>query len=147
MNPFKTTLLVILSSLFLCFSSLSLAEDKQTEAEMHYSSEAPLSANISNASYGEKIGHKALWGLTNITLGFFEVPKNMIQITNRSNIIFGVTGGLALGMLNTGGRMIIGAVDLTFFLLPTKPVVQPIHPWQNYLTTTTEYNELFKLDL
>ncbi len=129
MKSIKTALIALLACIFLSFSSVSIAEE-------------PVSA-----SYGSKIGHKALRGLSNVTLGFFEIPKNMIIITNESNILFGVTGGLLLGSINTFGRSVVGILDLSFFLLPTKPVTQPIHPWQNYLAVDTEYNDLFALDL
>lgn len=98
------------------------------------------------ASYGQKIGQKLLWGLSNSTLGFFEIPKNIIKVTNDTNLIYGLTGGIGLGILQTSGRTLVGILDLTFFLLPTKPIVQPIHPWQNYLTVETAYGDLFDPD-
>ena len=140
----KTILLTLLGSIFLCFSSLSLAEEYTTET---YPAETYPTHSPQKASYGRKIGQKVLWGLSNTTLGFFEIPKNMIRVTNKSNLLYGLTGGLALGLLNTVGRTVVGVNDLVFFLLPTKPVVYPVHPWQNYLDTDTSYEDIFKLDL
>ncbi|BCG64626.1 MAG: hypothetical protein methR_P2413 [Methyloprofundus sp.] len=128
MKSIKTALIALLACIFLSFSSVSIAEE-------------PV-----KASYGSKIGHKALRGLSNVTLGFFEIPKNMIKITNESNFVFGVTGGFLLGSVNTFGRFTVGALDLLTFPLATKPIAQPVHPWQNYLAVDTEYNDLFALD-
>ncbi|MBE0469288.1 MAG: exosortase system-associated protein, TIGR04073 family [Methyloprofundus sp.] len=120
----KTILLALLASTFLSFSSLSIAEE----------------------SYGKKIGDKALRGLTNFSLSFLEIPKNMIIVTNDTNVIYGLTGGIGLGVLNTLGRLSIGTLDLVTFPLPTKPIAQPIHPWDNYLEVNTAYGDLFATD-
>ncbi len=146
MNPKKTILLALFSSIFLCFSSLSLADEDLKTNESYASSSPLLTETPQEASYGQKIGQKALWGLSNASLGFFEIPKNMIKVTNDTNLIYGLTGGLALGVLQTVGRTCVGILDLTFFLLPTKPIVQPIHPWQNYLEVNTAYGDLFDTD-
>lgn len=139
MNLNKTILLAILTSIFIHWSPISLADVNATEID---STTAPQ-----KASYGKKIGQKALWGLSNTTLGIFEIPKNIIIVTNRTNLLYGLTGGLGLGALNTVGRTVVGINDLVFFLLPTKPVVYPVHPWQNYLGVDTSYEDLFDLDL
>jgi len=135
----KTILLAILTSIFLCFSSISLADVYITET---VESEAPQQAS----SYSEKIGQKALWGLSNATLGLFEIPKNIIIVNNDTNFLYAITGGLGLGILNTVGRTAVGINDLVFFLLPTKPVVYPIHPWNDYLDVNTSYHDLFDTD-
>ncbi len=142
----KTILLALFSSIFLCFSSFSLADEPQINAEIYSSETLQITKTPNKVSYGQKIGHKLLWGLSNTTLGFFEIPKNIIKVTNDTNLIYGLTGGIGLGILQTGGRTLVGILDLTFFLLPTKPIVQPIHPWQNYLTVETSYGDLFAPD-
>ena len=142
MNLNKTLFLALLTSIFLCFSSLSIAAGNYEE----FIAKDPVPAAESENIYGQKIGQKALWGLTNTTLGLFEIPKNMILVTNKSNLFYGLTGGVALGALNTLGRTAVGINDLIFFLIPTKPVVYPIHPWNNYLTVETSYEDLFVLD-
>jgi len=120
----KALLSTLLASLLLSFSATSLAEK----------------------SYGAKIGQKALRGLSNATLSIIEIPKNVIMISNESNIIFGVSGGLLLGCANTVGRSFVGTLDLVTLPLATKPIVQPIHPWNNYLEVETDYNAIFNLD-
>ena len=79
-------------------------------------------------------------------IGFFEIPKNMILVTNKSNLLYGLTGGVSLGVLNTIGRTAVGISDLVFFLLPTKPVARPVHPWDSYLEVETSYDDIFDLD-
>ncbi len=132
----KTILLAILTSIFLCFSSISLADVYITET-------VEPEASQQASSYSEKIGQKALWGLSNATLGLFEIPKNIIIVNNDTNFLYAITGGLGLGILNTVGRTAVGINDLVFFLLPTKPVVYPIHPWNDYLDVNTSYHDLF----
>ncbi len=120
----KILLITLLACLFFSYSATSLAED----------------------SYGAKVGQKALRGLSNTTLSLMEIPKNIIMISNDSNVIFGVSGGLLLGCVNTLGRFSVGAFDLITVPLATKPIVQPIHPWSHYLNVETNYNPLFALD-
>jgi len=146
MNPTKTILLALFSSIFLCFSSFSLAEENLNANESYSANTSLVTETQQKTSYGQKIGKKALWGLSNASLGFFEIPKNMIIVTNDTNLLYGLTGGVALGALHTVGRTLVGIIDLSFFLLPTKPVVQPIHPWQNYLEVETKYGEIFDTD-
>lgn len=128
MKSNKSILIALLACISLFFSSLSLAEEAK------------------QVPYGEKIGLKTLRGLSNVSLSILEVPKNIINISNESNIIFGASAGLLLGTVNTFGRIAVGALDLITFPLATKPIVQPIHPWQNYFEVETEYQDIFDLD-
>lgn len=144
MKFYKTILLAILASIFLCFSSLSIAEEPYVEenAGVESSTQAP----ITEKSYGRKIGDKTLRGLSNMFLCFIEVPKNIIIVSNESYFMWGITAGTLLGAINTLGRFSVGTLDLITFPLATKPIVYPIHPWQNYLSTDTDYYDMFALD-
>ncbi|MDC9727983.1 MAG: exosortase system-associated protein, TIGR04073 family [Methyloprofundus sp.] len=121
----KKTLLSLFACLLFLFSSIGIAEER---------------------SYGEKVGHKTLRSLSNMTLGILEVPKGIIKTSNDSNMLYGVTAGTFLGLLNTVGRTGVGVIDFISFPLATKPVIQPVHPWQNYLTLPTSYEDVFVLD-
>jgi len=44
-------------------------------------------------------------------------------------------------------RILVDGLDLISFPLPTKPIVQPVHPWQSYLSLPTTYDAIFDLDL
>lgn len=96
-------------------------------------------------SYGAKIGRKALNGFANIGTSVLEIPKNIINVTNESNILYGVTGGLFKGILNLVGRTGVGVADLITFPLPTRPVAEPVYIWNNF-DLDTSYNAAFRLD-
>jgi len=121
---YKNTLFISILASLLIFSPISYAEK----------------------SYGEKIAEKTTRGLSNLSLSLIEVPKGIIKTSNDTNAIYGFTGGLFLGMINTLGRSGVGALELITFPLATKPIVQPVHPWQEYLTLHTSYHNLFDLD-
>lgn len=106
----------------------------------------PFNNPMPNRSYGQKTGDKALNAVANIGVGFWELPKNIINTTNDSNIFYGLTGGLFKGILNTVGRLSVGAVDLVTAPIPTKPVTYPKYAWQNTKVDTT-YGNIFELDL
>ncbi|MDD5275766.1 MAG: exosortase system-associated protein, TIGR04073 family [Methylovulum sp.] len=104
-------------------------------------------ATISQAecSYGQKIGEKALRTLTNMGTNILELPKNVINVTNESNIFYGLTGGGFKGLLNMVGRMSVGLADLISLPIPTKPVAYPLYIWDDFDIDTT-YNGVFRLD-
>lgn len=109
---------------------------------------APISqADLSqtHCSYGQKISEKALRTLTNMTTNILELPKNMINTTNDSNIFYGLTGGGFKGLLNMVGRMSVGVADLVSLPIPTKPVAYPLYIWDDF-DIDTSYNDVFRLD-
>lgn len=97
-------------------------------------------------NYGIKAAKKLGIGLANIATCWLEVPKTMINTYNQTNFVFGMTGGLAKGLVNTGGRVFTGALDVATFPLPTKPVPQPALIWEDF-DRDTNYGEVFRLDL
>ncbi len=121
----KLVLPLLLSSLLLTFSSFSFAAEQEPQ------------------SYGAKVGHKALNGFANIATGILEIPKNVINTTNQSNIVYGVFGGVLKGIINTGGRIVVGVTDLITAPLPTKPIVYPVYVWDDFDADTT-YGEVFR---
>jgi putative exosortase-associated protein (TIGR04073 family) len=103
-------------------------------------------------SYGEKIGHKLLRGFANMTTAVVEVPKNVINATNAggiggegSNFIWGLAGGVPVGVLNMIGRTGSGIVDVLTFPLPTKSIPLPEYPWQQF-NEDTAYGGIFVYD-
>ncbi len=94
-------------------------------------------------SYGEGVGLKLGSGLANMTLGWIEVPKNIINTSNQVNLVLGFTGGLAKGVLHMLGRTIGGTVDLLTSPFPLKPIVQPPFVWENF-EVETSYGPSFK---
>ena len=120
----KRVLQLLLTSLLMAISSISLAGEQQ--------------------GYGSQVGNKALNGFTNMTTAVLEIPKNIINTTNDSNVAYGFVGGLAKGILNTVGRMMAGLTDFVTAPLLTKPIVQPVYIWDDFDVDST-YDEVFRL--
>lgn len=95
------------------------------------------------SSYGESVGLKAGSGISNLLLGWLEIPKNMIATSNQVNVAFGVTGGLVKGVLHTAGRTVGGAIDFFTAPLPTNPIIEPPYIWEN-IEVETSYGPAFK---
>lgn len=115
---------IVLACLLLAISSVSIAEEQE--------------------SYGETVGRKALNGFANLTTSSLEIPKNIINVTNQSNIAWGFVGGTGKGLLNAIGRMLVGLTDFVTAPLPTKPFIYPLYIWDDFDVDTT-YGEVFRL--
>ncbi|OQW79232.1 MAG: hypothetical protein BVN35_02525 [Proteobacteria bacterium ST_bin11] len=94
-------------------------------------------------SYGETFGRKLTTGLANITTSALEIPKNIVLINNQSNVIYGFVGGTFKGLLNMGGRIGVGVLDLVSSPIPTQPIVHPLYVWDNFDAETT-YGKAFR---
>ncbi|GAB4271567.1 MAG: hypothetical protein Kow0065_21100 [Methylomicrobium sp.] len=97
-----------------------------------------------SGSYGAKVGHKALNSFGNLGGAVLELPKNIINTTNQSNIFYGVTGGLFKGIVNFAGRIGVGVADLVTIPLPTKPIAYPLYVWDDFDVDTT-YGDVYRL--
>lgn len=95
-------------------------------------------------SYGERVGEKAVNSFANLATGWLEMPKNVINTMNHSNIIYGFTGGLAKGMIHTAGRMGVGIADLITLPLATKPIIYPLYIWDDF-DVDTVYGDVMRL--
>ncbi|MDD1612024.1 MAG: exosortase system-associated protein, TIGR04073 family [Methylococcaceae bacterium] len=95
-------------------------------------------------SYGERVGEKALSSFANIATGWLEMPKNIINTTNQSNVIYGFIGGLAKGMVYTAGRMGVGVADLVTLPLATKPILYPLYIWEDF-DVDTSFGDVMRL--
>ncbi len=137
------------TGLLLAFTPVSWADyaQQQLQNEQLLKHELERQKHFRQSSYGRKIGKKALNGWTNLSLGVLEIPKNMINMTNEedSNIVYGVIGGGVKGVVDTIGRMTVGAFDLLTFPLPTKPVVYPQFIWDDF-DKSNSYDKVFRLD-
>lgn len=95
-------------------------------------------------SYGGKVGNKALSAFANLTTCVLEIPKNIINTSNKSNVFYGVIGGLFKGLVHTAGRIGVGVADLITIPLPTKPIAQPEYIWDDF-DVDTHYGPAFRL--
>ena len=96
---------------------------------------------LNSESYGQTISRKLGVGFSNMTLGWLEIPKNVINTMNDSNFALGILGGTAKGILHMGGRVMTGIVDVMSFPVPTQPLTTPQFVWDNF-TVETRYNPL-----
>lgn len=94
--------------------------------------------------YGTEVGMKLGSALSNIALGWLEVPRTVLATTNQVNLALGLSGGVVKGILQTMGRTLTGVVDLLSFPLPTQPIAEPQFVWQNF-DVETRYNPAFRL--
>lgn len=135
---------------FLLFTGLFTAYTPIVQADMQQgygnTASAPARDKTRHRSYGSKVGNKALNAFANLTTSVVEIPKNIINTTNKSNIIYGAVGGLFKGLIHTAGRIGVGVTDLITIPLPTKPIAQPAYIWDNFDVDTT-YGPVFRLDL
>jgi putative exosortase-associated protein (TIGR04073 family) len=131
-------------SLLTTYASLTQAEMQQ-QGYGNATYEPVTQANAQQRSYGDKVGKKALSAFANLTTAPLEIPKNMINTSNKSNVFYGIVGGLFKGLVNTAGRLGVGIADLVTIPLPTKPIAQPIYIWDDFDVDTT-YGPAFRLD-
>jgi putative exosortase-associated protein (TIGR04073 family) len=117
------------------------ASDDQISAYGRTSPERKVRREL---SYGENVRQKLASGLSNITLGWLEIPKNMIITTNQTNALFGAIGGPAKGALHTAGRSLAGVADLLTFPLPTEPITKPGFVWESF-ESETQYGKVFQM--
>ena len=108
-------------------------------------SKADDSGDKQNYPYGEKVTSKTVNGVANIATAVLEIPKNIINTTNDSNVIFGVTGGLAKGIVHMAARMMTGVADVVTAPIPTHPISDPPYIWEDF-DVDTSYNDVFRLD-
>jgi putative exosortase-associated protein (TIGR04073 family) len=87
--------------------------------------------------YGTTTTLKLGSGLSNLAMGWLEIPKNMINTSNQTNVLFGISGGLLKGLLHTAGRTLTGAADFLTFPVPTQPIAHPEFVWQKFSEETT----------
>jgi putative exosortase-associated protein (TIGR04073 family) len=138
---------------FLLFTGLSAAYAPLTLADMQQgygsSTYAPSSHEYQHQSfgnsYGSKVGNKALNGFANIVTSPLELPKNMINTSNESNVFYGIVGGVFKGVVVMAGRIAVGIGDLITIPLPTKPIAYPLYVWDDFDVDTT-FGPAFRLD-
>jgi putative exosortase-associated protein (TIGR04073 family) len=128
--------------LFTAYAPMALAEMQQG-----YDSNMPVSRSYApqHRSYGGKVGNKALSAFANMTTSWLEIPKNMINTSNDSNVFYGIVGGLFKGVVVMAGRLGVGVADLVTFPLPTQPIAYPLYVWDDFDVDTT-FGPAFRLD-
>ena len=95
-------------------------------------------------SYSRTVLQKVGNGFANLTTSALELPKNVINTTNQSNVVFGVFGGMLKGTVNMVGRMGVGLLDLVTAPIPTKAIVHPVLVWDDF-DVDTGYGEVLRV--
>ena len=93
----------------------------------------------------QSIGLKAANAGINIGTAILEVPKNIINTTNDSNIVYGLGGGTFKGIINMCGRFGTGLFDLLTLPWKTKPIPSPVRPWNDFGVDTT-YGKVMSME-
>ncbi len=89
--------------------------------------------------YLDDVSHKLTRGFSNLFTGLGEVPKDMVNASEKTNPVVGSVGGLMLGTLDTLGRTASGVFDVVTSPIPTKSMVQPEYVWNDF-NKSTSYN-------
>ena len=71
-------------------------------------------------------------GLSNVALGWMEIPINVDKGYHEPDQAAGFFGGLVLGVAKTFGRMAIGVYETATFWLPSPEHYRPILPTLEY---------------
>lgn len=88
-------------------------------------------------SYPTKVGEKLGNGIANVVTGVVEVPKTMIITGRKQGATYGMTAGFFTGIVHMVGRLATGALDIATFMVPTTPIPQPGHIWDDFDRETT----------
>ncbi|HEY8218750.1 MAG TPA: exosortase system-associated protein, TIGR04073 family [Methylobacter sp.] len=141
---------------FVLFASLFAAYAPVTQAEMQQqgygattyapSAQRGVYPNQSfGSSYGSKVGNKVLNAFANLTTSVLEIPKNIINTSNDSNVFYGAVGGAFKGVVVMAGRIGVGIADLLSFPIPTQPIAYPLYIWDDFDVDTT-FGPVYRLD-
>ncbi len=92
---------------------------------------------MADDGYGTQVTNKLGRGLANAATGWIELPKNVVNTSNNSNVAVGITWGIVKGALYTVGRTVIGAVELVTFFIPSDTFAHPGYVWNDFDQDTT----------
>ncbi|MGZ4971098.1 MAG: exosortase system-associated protein, TIGR04073 family [Methylobacter sp.] len=140
---------VLFASLLAAYAPATLAEmQQQGYGGMGYTPSmqgAGYQQRSFGSSYGSKVGGKALNAFANLTTSVLEIPKNIINATNQSNVFYGAVGGAFKGVVVMAGRIGVGIADFLTIPLPTQPIAYPLYIWDDFDVDTT-FGPVFRLD-
>ena len=95
-----------------------------------------VAQSTASDSYFNNSGERFVSGVANAATGWLELPKNMVLTGKKEGPVYGMTVGLAMGVMHTVGRSIVGALDAATFWLPLKPSVNPPYIWEDFSKET-----------
>jgi putative exosortase-associated protein (TIGR04073 family) len=89
-------------------------------------------------SYGQRLLDKASHGLSNVVLGWGELPKNVVNISSDCSFLAGMTWGVVRGAVHAASRTVVGAAEFVTSPIPTEDYVTPPYIWDR-LSEDTRY--------
>lgn len=69
-------------------------------------------------------------GVCNILFGVFEVPRNILRVTDQEGDLPGMSKGLSLGIWRFVCRELVGVVELVSFPFGWQPIIEPEYIFQ-----------------
>jgi putative exosortase-associated protein (TIGR04073 family) len=93
-------------------------------------------SHAESIGYLDQVSKKLTVASSNLTLGWLEIPKNILLTSTEQNVLMGVSAGLFKGVLHAAGRTLGGVFDLVTFPLPSESIVKPLHVYQNFQVET-----------
>ncbi|GAB4258963.1 MAG: hypothetical protein Kow0065_08840 [Methylomicrobium sp.] len=97
---------------------------------------SPSYADDHQPSYLAGFTEKVTQGFFNVTTGFIELPKNIINISSDSNILMGMSWGVVRGVAHSVSRTVIGAAELITSPIPTDDYITPPFVWERFSEDT-----------
>lgn len=112
-------------------------------AGAEYGQMAEKPQTVSKKTTRAAADNRCVAGFTNLAGGWLELPKNVVNVTNKSDfIIYGLFGGLFKGTIDTIGRTGGGLLDLLACPFNVEPVIQPGYIWNDFQKDTS-YGRVF----
>jgi putative exosortase-associated protein (TIGR04073 family) len=93
---------------------------------------APTLGEAAEQSAARKLGR----GLAGMTVGFLEIPGNIVDTSRKQGLAAGMTLGFVLGLGKVVVRELIGVYEFVSapFPLPAgfRPIIEPEFPWDYF---------------
>lgn len=94
---------------------------------------AMMTAQLAHAdSYLTGFSNKLSQGITNMATGFWEIPKNVINISAEDNMFVGLSWGLLRGTGHGISRTLVGAVEFISSPIPSSEFAAPAYVWDRF---------------
>lgn len=93
--------------------------------------------------YGNHFQNKLGHGLANMTLGFVEIPKNVINVSDDSGFLMGASVGTLRGILHGVSRTLLGVADFITSPIATGDYVAPGLPWERFTEDTRYFKHAY----
>ena len=94
---------------------------------------AVLTMSMATPAQAYDMGDKALRGASGMVFFFFELPGNMVDVSNQEGVLLGLTKGFVKGLVMMPFRGMAGVYELFTFPFDIQPgyepVIDPEYPW------------------